>query len=562
MANSKPWLSNYPAGMPTEYEYEKTTMPASLTRVANKYPQNNALLFMGKKITYGELETLVNQFARALTDLGVKKGDKVAVHLPNIPQVVITNYAALKIGAVLVMVNPLYTERELEYQFNDSDARVLVSLDILMPRVFNIKDKTKLESIVCCHLNDYLAFPKKQLLPLLKKDLYNKITPQEGIYLFKDLITRYSSEPVEDQSSWDELAALLYTGGTTGVSKGVMLNHSHFSCGIQNTKLMALPVTEPGEKVLAIFPFFHAAGFTQIQGFGIWEGVTLSLIPRPSAELIVDEIKKIKPNYLPGVPTIWVQLLENKDFCTMDLSFVKGFLSGAAPLSLDIINRMKELRDVDMVSGYGLTETTSLATVTPWGDEKVKPGTVGLPMQNIDCKIMDLEVGTKEMPQGETGEIIFKGPIVTEGYYNKEEETRENIRDGWLYTGDIGYFDDDWYLYVVDRKKDMVIAGGYNVYPVEVDDILYQHPKVLEACSVGVPDQYRGETLKAFIVVREGETLTEQELIDFCKEKLAAYKVPRQVEFVDELPKTAVGKILRRKLREQELEKTSKQDSQ
>jgi len=556
MLKTKPWLSNYIDGMPETYDYEKTTMSVSLTRNAEKYPKNIALTFMGKKITYGELEALVNQFARALKELGVSKGDKVAVHLPNIPQAVIANYAAMRIGAVLVMVNPLYTERELEYQFNDSDSKVLVTLDILMPRIFNVKDKTKLESIVCCHLNDYLAFPKKQLLPLLKKELYNKVTPEKGIYLFKELVEKQPGGSLEDNSEWDELAALLYTGGTTGLSKGVMLKNSHFSAGIQNTKLMAIPVAKPGETVLAIFPFFHVAGFTQIQGFSLWEGLNLVLIPRPSAEMIVDEIKKNKPTYLPGVPTIWVQLLENKEFCSMDLSFIKGFISGAAPLTLDIIERIKELRNANMITGLGLTETSGLVTVTPWGDKNVKPGTVGLPMQNMEAKIVDPETGTKELPQGECGEIIFKGPLVMDGYYKKEEDTKEALRDGWLYTGDIGYFDDDWYMYVVDRKKDMILAGGYNIFPVEIDDILSQHPKILEACSIGVPDKYRGETVKAFIVTREGETLTEQEVLDYCKEKLAAYKVPKQVEFVEELPKTAIGKILRRKLKEKELEKT------
>lgn len=557
MDNLRPWLSNYPEGMPVDYEYEKMNMPGSLTRIAEKYPQNDALLFMGKKITYSELEALINQFAKALMDLGVKKGDKVAIHLPNVPQVVIANYAVMKIGAVLVMINPLYTERELEYQFNDSDAKVLVTLDILMPRVINVKDKTKIEAIICCHLNDYLPFPKKQLLPILKKELHNKVAPEKGVYLFKDLIEKYPADPVEDKSQWDELGALLYTGGTTGISKGVMIKHAHLSCGIQNTKIMAITDTKPAEKVLAIFPFFHVAGFTQIQGFSLWEGLSVILMPRPAAQTIIEDIKKYQPNYLPGVPTIWVQLLNSEEFCKMDLSFVRGLISGAAPLTLDIIRRINALGDFEFITGLGLTETTGLITVTPWGDKREKPGTVGLPMHNTDVKIVDPETGTKELPQGEVGEILFKGPTIMDGYYKKEEETRNSLRDGWLYTGDIGYFDDDWYLYVVDRKKDMILAGGYNIYPIEVEEILYQHPKILEACTIGIPDQYRGETVKAFIVCVGGETLTKDEVIDFCKDKLAAYKVPKEIEFTDDLPKSAVGKILRRKLREKELEKSS-----
>jgi long-chain acyl-CoA synthetase len=550
MASEKPWLQAYPPELPTELDIEPVTMPQSLTRISSRIPDNDALFFMGKKIKYGELEQLVNRFARALLDLKVKKGDRVAVILPNIPQVVVANYAVMKIGAVVVLNNPLNTERELEYQLSDSGATVLVTLDLMLPKVLNVIDKTSIRTIVNCHINDYLGTPLKQLFPLLKKEMYRKAEPREGLYEFLDLVNKYPGEPLEDQSVWEDLAALLYTGGTTGVSKGVMLTHSNICSSIQMTKAFALPETQPGEKVLGIFPFFHVAGFTQIQGFSLWHGLTLALIPRPMPEAIVSAIKKFKPNYLPGVPTIWVALLNNEVFCKMDLSFVKGYISGAAPLSLDTINKLQKLSNVDIITGLGLTETAGLVTCTPWGGKLVKPGTIGLPMPNTEVKIVDVETGTKDLKQGEIGEILIKGPSVMRGYYNRPEETEIALKDGWVYTGDIGYFDEDNYLFIVDRKKDLIISGGYNVYPLEVDEILFQHPKILEACVIGVPDEYRGEKVKAFVVVKPGETLTEEEVIQYCKDKLAAYKVPRSIDFLDELPKSAVGKILRRELRE------------
>lgn len=552
MTATKPWLNAYPPGLSKELEFEKTTMPQSLTRNSNKIPDNQALFFMGKKIKYGELEELVNRFARVLKDLGVEKGDRVAVILPNIPQVVIANYAVMKIGAVVVLNNPLCSERELEYQLNDSGAKVLVTLDLVLPKILNIIDKIKVEKIINCHINDYLATPLKQLFPLVKKEMYKKAEPREDLYEFLDLIGKQSGEPLEDQSSWDELAALLYTGGTTGVSKGVMLTHANICSSIQMTKAFALPDTHEGERVLGIFPFFHVAGFTQIQGFSLWMGLNLALIPRPMPELIVGAVKKFKPHYLPGVPTIWVGLLNNEEFMKLDVSYIRGFVSGAAPLTLDTINKMNKLSDADIVTGLGLTETAGLVTCTPWGGELVKPGTIGLPMPGVEVKIVDLETGKNELPQGDIGEILIKGPSVMKGYYNQPEETEKALQDGWVYTGDVGYFDEDYYLFIVDRKKDMILTGGYNVYPVEVDEVLFQHPKILEACVIGVPDEYRGEKIKAYVVLKPGESISREELIEYCKKELASYKVPYEIEFIDELPKSAVGKILRRELREKE----------
>ena len=552
--DEKFWHKSYAPGVPKTLNYEKITVSEALTRTAKNFPEHTALNYMGKRITYRALDGLVNQFARALQDMDVKPGDKVAVCLPNIPQVIIANMAIFRIGAVSVQNNPLYTERELAYQLNDSESKHVVTLTLLIPRMQKIKPQTQLQKIVGCHINTYLPFPKKQLFPLVKKDMYRKVEPTEDILVFGDVIGRYSADPLPDQSKWDELGALLYTGGTTGVSKGVMLSHANLSSNVQQF-IAWFPDLKPGEeRLVGNFPVFHIAGFTAIQNFITWQGWENIMVPRPEPKINIEIIKKYKPTFLPAVPTIFVGLLADPEFSKLDFASLKGFFSGAAPLAAATINDLRELTGATMCEVYGSTETAPVATVTPWGGT-IKPGTVGVPVPDTDVKIVDVADPSKTLGIGETGEIAIKGPQIMVGYYKKPAETENALKDGWFFTGDIGKFDEDGYLSIVDRKKDMIIAGGYNIYPVELDDILMGHPKILEACTVGIPHEYRGETVKAFIVTKEGETLTEEEITAYCKEKLAAYKVPKIFEFIEELPKSAVGKVLRRKLRDMELEK-------
>ncbi len=554
MSFERVWHNAYVPGVPRELDFEKTTMSKALSRSAASYPDATALNFMGKLISYNELDQLVNSFARTLKELDVGPGDKVAMLLPNMPQAVIMTYAAFRLGAVAVPTNPLYTERELAYQLNDSDSKIAVSLDLLLPRIQKIQGDTQIETVITCHINDYLPFPKKQLFPLVKKTMYRKIEPQKGVYQFLDLIKKYPGTPLEDASSWDDVAALIYTGGTTGVSKGVMLTHANLSSNVQ--QFSAWVSLQAGESVVATYPFFHSAGFTALQHTSIWCGGNLILIPRPETEAILEVLKKFKPDYLPGVPTIFTGLLNSEEFRAMDLSFMKGFFAGAAPLPVDTYKQIQDLTGAHIHDVYGLTECSPVATVAPRGG-KIKPGTVGLPIPSTDIRVVDKETGTNEVPQGEVGEILIKGPQVMKGYYNKPEETANVLKDGWLYTGDMGFLDPEGYLSIVDRKKDMIIASGFNVYPNEIDDILFSHPKIMEACVIGVPDEYRGETVKAYVVVKPGETLTEEAVIGYCKEKLTGYKVPKYVEFIDELPKSSVGKILRRELKAMDQQKVA-----
>lgn len=546
------WYKSYPPAVPKNIQYEDITMPRILTRSAQKFSNRIALLFMGKKIHYAELEDLVNRFAGALRQIGVKKGDRVGLLLPNIPQIVIAYYAIWRVGAVPVPNNPLYTDRELEHQFNDSGSTALITLDILAPRMIKLRAKTSINQIVCCHINDFLPFPLKQLFPRLKKEMYRKFEPARDYYEFRSLMTTAKPLSACANPSMDDLALIPYTGGTTGLAKGVALTHRNVSYITQNFKAWFYDLHDSCERNMGIFPFFHLAGFTGVMNACILMGWTDILIPKPDPKIVLDAILKYKATFVPAVPTIYTGLLQLPEFGKKKMSFVKGFFSGAAPLALETIERLKNAAGADVIEAYGMTESTTIITLTPWRG-KLKVGSVGVPIPDTELKIVDIENGTTEMPVGKEGEIIFKGPQMLREYYNRPDETAKAIQNGWFHTGDIGRLDEDGYLYIVDRKKDMIIAGGFNIYPRDIDEVLFEHPKVLEACVIGIPDEYRGETVKAFIVPKPGETISEKELDQFCRERLTAYKVPKVYEFINELPKSAIGKILRKELRSNEM---------
>lgn len=551
------WYQSYPPGVPPKIDYDQTTLEAALSRTAKKYPDVTALILMGKRISYRELDVLVNRFATALSELGVKKGDSVSLVLPNLPQIVIATYAIWRLGAVVVMNNPLYTERELEHQFNDSGSTIAIALDLLVPRMLKLRDKTGIKHIISCHIRDYLPFPLKQLFPLVKKKMHRSPVPGEDVLEFLDLIDKSSPLSSSAGVGWQDLGALLYTGGTTGLSKGVMLTHRNLCANVQQFGALLNDIKDGDENVIGSLPFFHSAGFTAVMNQSMFRGFTVVLVPKPEPEAIIDVIKKYKPAVFGGVPTTFVGILNHPKLPPKsELSFIKGCVSGAAPCALDTLKEWEKRVGAQIVEVFGMTEMSPVTHSNPWGG-KTKPGSVGIPLPDTDCRIVDVDTGQKEMPFGESGEILVKGPQQMTGYYNRPEETAEALQDGWFYTGDIGYMDEEGYLFIVDRKKDMIIAGGFNIYPRDIDEVLFEHPKIVEACAVGLPDPYRGETVKAFVVVREGETLTEEEVVSYCREKLAPYKVPRVVEFMDELPKSAIGKVLRRELKTMELTKKS-----
>ncbi len=536
-------------GVPREMDFDKITLPEALTRTAGRFPDRTALAFMGKKISYRELEALVNRFAGALTAIGVKAGERVAMLLPNMPQFVIANYAALRIGAVTVMNNPLSSEEELAYQLNDSDSTVLITLDLRLPLALALKSKTGIRSIIACHVTDYLPFPGNKLFPYIQPALYRKIEPESGIYEFLPMIEKYPDRPAETKARWEEVGAILYTEGTTGTSKGAMLTHANISCNTQQLKAWLPDLEEGKESVLAVFPFFHSSGWTGIQNLSILSGWADILVPHPEPLAILEMLRKHKPTLLPVLSAVYTGLLAREQLRKADLSPAKGFLSGATPLSVAVLKKLKDLRDVPVINTYGLTEICAIGTAAPWGG-KEKPGSVGVPLPGTDLRIVDAETGTRELTTGEAGEICFRGPQVMAGYCKKPGETAAALRDGWLFTGDIGVLDGDGFLTILDKKKDLIVVNGRTIYPREIDQALLDHPALLEACAIGIPDGQGGKTVKAYVIRKPGEIAEAEEIIAHCRERLTPEKVPQEIEFIDVLPKSALGKVLRREVNE------------
>jgi long-chain acyl-CoA synthetase len=483
----------------------------------------------------------------------------VAIMLPNSPQAVIAYYATLTLGAVAVMTNPMYVEREMEHQFTDGGVKVLVGLDHLYPRIAKVWKKTPVEHLVITGIRDYLPFPLNLLYPLKAKrqNLNLQVPYGPTIHPFKTLVQRSPGNPPRPPLGVDDLAVLQYTGGTTGVAKGVMLTHSNLVANVEQITCW-LPEFRPGkERFLGVVPFFHVLGMTAVMNWGVCSGSTLIILPRFELKIFLETIVKRRPTIAILVPTIITAMVNAPDITRYDLTSINFVVSGSAPLPVEIMRRFEEITGGVILEGYGLTETAPVTHVNPVKGTR-KPGSIGIALPSTDVRIMDLDTGTSEQPYKQPGELVVKGPQVMRAYWNMPEETAQALRDGWLYTGDIAYMDEEGYVFIVDRKKDMIIAGGFNIYPRDVDEVLYEHPKIADAVTIGIPDPYRGETVKVFVVVKPGETLTEEEVIAHCRQRLAAYKVPRHVEFRQELPKTIVGKVLRKELRAEELSKLAK----
>lgn len=563
MLSNKPWLRHYPVEVPPTYNYPKQNLAQFLIQTAERYPQVHALDFLGKKMTYAELLEKSYRFARTLQRLGINKGDRVAIMLPNCPQAVIAYYGTLLIGGIVVMTNPLYMPRELEHQLTDSGARLIVTLDALVQRVQNSMGTKPLEFILVTSIQDALPFPKNLLYPIkAKKDgMAAHVTYNEQVLSFKELLKQSSGDPVQVPVSADkDLALLQYTGGTTGFAKGVMLTHSNLVANTLQTKLWFYRSRQGMERYMAALPFFHVFGLTVLLNQAVALGGTLILVPRFEINQVLQTIHKKKPTVFPGAPTMYVAIINHQAIGSYDLSSINVCISGAASLPLEVQTRFETITGGKLIEGYGLTEASPVTHANNiW--EKRKTGSIGIPFPDTDAKIVQPDT-LEEVPLGEIGELAVKGPQVMKGYWNQPEETYKCLKDGWLLTGDLGRMDEDGYFYILDRRKDLIIAGGYNIYPREVEEVLFEHPDVEEAIVAGIFDPYRGETVKAYIVPRAGAVPDADELKQWCKEKLAAYKVPRVYEFRDSLPKTLAGKVLRRKLIEEEAARNnSEQDS-
>lgn len=562
----KPWLAHYSSSVPPTLHIPERPLTWLLDEAARKYGANIAIEYYGTRITYNQLSALVERFAHALLKLGIKRGDRVSLCLPNVPQFPIAFYGVLKAGAIAVPTNPLYTPPELEHQLNDAGVKVVVMLDQFYPTLAAVRAHTSVEHIILTNVADYFPAALGAVYRLKERmDARSKPKPHAGakdlradpiIAQWKDVLGQghnrqgFEVFPLPQPAASDDLAVLQYTGGTTGVAKGAMLtHHSLLANAMQSWAWTEQP---DGSKHIALCaaPFFHVYGLTTALNMSVLAGATMALMPRFTVRDAIKAIEKYKPDLFSGVPTMYLAIAREveKKKSRHDLSSIAICISGSAPLPHEVQKRFEAVSGAKVVEGYGLTEASPCTHCNPvFGDRRI--GTIGLPMPSTEAGIINPDTW-EFVPVGEQGEIVVRGPQVMRGYWQRPDETNKVLRDGWLRTGDIGFMSDEGYFTIVDRAKDIIIAGGLKIFPRDVDEVLYQHPKVLEAAAVGVPDEYRGETVRAFVVVKPGEKLTAEELTAFCKERLAPYKVPKQFEFRDELPKTLVGKVLRRALRD------------
>jgi len=550
------WHRHYDQSVPPSLVYEPLVLPERLERSAAAYPDATAIVFLGSRLTYAQLKDQVDRLATALAGLGVGKGTRVAIHLPNLPQTVIAYYATLSLGGQVVMTNPLYVERELEHQWGDAGCQVAITADFLFAsRLRHIRHRLPVKQYVIASIPEYLPFPLRQLAPLklrrMKPPAIARVASAPGVHFFRKLIDATEPDPPPVALGLDDVAALQYTGGTTGVSKGAMLTHRNLSANVQQS-ITWLHCAHASEVILSALPLFHVFGMTVCMNFPVGAAATMVLLPNPrDIPEVVKAVVKHRITLFMGVPAMFQAINQFPGIEHQDIRSVRICFSGSAPLPLPVLERFEQLTGSHIIEGFGLTETSPVTHVHP-ADGLRKPGSIGIPFPDTDCRIVDLDTGAKDVAAGEPGELLIKGPQVMAGYWNMPAETAGVLKDGWLHTGDLATMDEDGYFSIVGRKKDMILASGYNVYPDEVDGVLMKHPAVLEAATIGVPDPKRGESIKSFIVLKPGEHATAEQIVAYCRSNLAAYKVPRIVEFRESLPKSGILKILRMALREEE----------
>ncbi len=539
----RPWLDHYDYWVPHHTNYPRRPLYEILRRAAAEGGGLPATTFLGQDLTFGELKQAADRLATALARQGIGKGDRVGIMLPNCPQYVIAVFAVLRLGAIVVNLNPAYAPPETEHLVRDSGIRMLVTLDRLAAGALALQSKTALQTVIITSLAE---FSPEATAP----------APIAGTMRLCDLIAEVSTidlprvaiDPDED------VAVLQYTGGTTGVPKAAMLTHRNIFANTIQTELWHHRSTERGrDRFLLVIPYFHIYGLTVGMMRGLWQGARQILIPKYDVEAVLAALRDYQPTYFPAVPTIYVSLLNHPRLHEFNLDRVCSYNSGSAPIALEVIEKFERLVNVPLQQGYGLSEASPVTHSTPHLARR-KPASIGLPMPDTDMKIVDLETGTRELPLGEEGELCVAGPQIMKGYWNRPDETAIALRtddDGvvWLHTGDIARIDDDGFTFVVQRKKDMIIVDGYNVYPSEVEGALYAHPAVMEAAVIGVPHAYHGEIVKAVVVLKAEQTATLDELKSHCAGRLAEFKRPRAIEIRDSLPKSAVGKVLYTKLR-------------
>ncbi len=536
---NSPWFKLYDKGVPYSIPYPPVTVKHLFNVQAEAHPDRDYLIINETRLPYGLVNMISRKLANSLASLGVQKGDRVALMSPNVPQYCIAFQACAKLGVIVVPVNPLAAMPEIRHYLEDSGARTMIVMS------FFAKSPIEILKANDTPLKDVVVF-QMQGMPV-------EVEKGPGIHDFNDLAgAGADAEPAVDLCPADTII-LQYTGGTTGVSKGCMLSHANLVAMSYQETFWSSPIISPDEELrcLAAIPLYHIFGFNMNVNFNYVHGGSIILVPQPTTDNILAAINRHEPNFFAAVPTMIIGLNQHPDIGSSKIGAIKGMVSGSAPLPVEAMRTFEERSGAVIIEGYGMSETTNVLTCNPTRTVR-KPGGVGLPFPDNEIRIVDLDTGTKDLPFGEPGEIIAKGPTIMSGYWNNPEETANVMRDGWLHTGDIGYMDEDGHVFIVDRVKDLVLASGFNVYPREIDELMYTHPKVLQACAYGVPDPKRGETIKLALVLKPGESMTVAEARAFCKANLSGYKVPTDVVFLDELPLTAIGKANRKMLRERE----------
>jgi long-chain acyl-CoA synthetase len=552
----RPWVNNYVGGTPHDIELPEGPLFAYVDRAIKEFPDNLALFYEGVKFTYRELGELIDKAAYGFSKMGVKKGETVAIMLPNCPQFVIAYYGALKCGATVTPVNPLAMPKELRIYLQDTGAKTIVTLNFFYKNVMAVRDESNLENVVVTAAWDYMSKMLQILAPKTKYKKEMKDVPQlkEGDYSWLEWMADNLPEPpTVDIDPANDLAVYQFTGGTTGIPKAAMLTHDNLKANCEQCAAwMEWMATRGEEKFVAALPIQHIFGQTVSMNLAISWGCSIILIPNArDLKNVMKRIDKEKPTFFPIVATLAIGIYSHPEVSKYDITSLKLSIAGAMALPPEVTRKFEEATNSIIIEGYGLSEASPVTHANPLDKEKRKVGSIGLAFPSTYCKIVDLDDRGKDLPFGEVGELAVKGPQVMKGYHNRPDETADVLKDGWLFTGDIAKMDPEGWTYIVDRKKDLINASGYKVWPNEVEEVLFEHPKVMEAAVIGIPDETRGETVKAFLVLKEGESSTKDEIRAFCKEKMAVYKVPTDVEFVETLPKTQVGKVLRRELRDQ-----------
>jgi long-chain acyl-CoA synthetase len=533
-------------------DYPEIPLFELLSIAASKYPDSACTIFKGARITFREMEEITDRLAAGLASIGVRKGDRVGIFMPNTPQFVMAYFAVLKLGGIVVATNPLYSAREIEHQANDAGIEVMVVMSNFYNLIKEVQPKTKIRTLVVTNIKETLPSILSFLFTLTKEKKGGfRIQLAEADHWMQDLIDKFQPEdrPTVDFSP-DDNALFQYSGGTTGVSKGAIAMHRNLVSNAMQIRNWMVEAVDGEETVLMAIPLFHVYGMVAGMLFGIHTGAALVMVPNPrDLDDLLSNAQKYKTTIFPGVPTLYNAINNHPDVLAgkYDLSSISACISGSAPLMRETKENFEALTGGVVFEGYGLSEAPTATHCNPLQGEN-RTGSIGLPLPDVDCRIVSLDDEVTDLSIGEIGELVVKGPMVMKGYHNMPTETANALREGWLYTGDIARMDEDGYAYIVDRKKELIKPSGYQVWPREVEEVIAENPKVLEVGVAGVPDPYRGETVKAWVVIKPGETLTEQDVKSWCSDKLAKYKVPSQVEFRDELPKTTVGKILRREL--------------